>query len=1006
MKKLISFFIGLLISVTAHANTQVPAATVSTTTGAYANCLTSSDTNAQQSLNDLDACFGTHTGGNPGAPYTSFQYNNGGSFAGGNMYQVNGNIGIGSLTPGQKLDIVGTVRATNFIGSLTGTASGNLTANQTITASGDATGSGTTTLPLTLKNTGTAGTYRSTTFDAQGRETSGTNPTTFAGYGLSDTSANLRSALTDSTGTGVAVFGTSPNLTANVGIGSANPGKALDVSGTVRMTGFSMPTGASNTYVLTSDANGVGSWAAGGSGTVNAGTAGQNAYYASSTNAVSGTNDLIFNGTNSYFNQGNVGIGTVSPQSALQVNGNSVFNSPTYAYFNNSTAFVAGAGGTITTYTSGGTTYKVHTFTTGNCSSGCNFTAPNQATNVQVLVIAGGGSGGWNVGGGGGAGGYQYNPSYPTTVGQSITVTVGNGGTSPVSAGQGNAGQNSVFGSITANGGGGGGYYSGGTGTVGSNGGSGGGGGGNDTAVRAGGTGSQGSAGGSSANAGYYGSGGGGGSGGVGSNGSGTSAGKGGDGTSNSITGTAVIYATGGGGSSSAGGTRALGGSSNVNGGQGNVYPDNAQSSGTANTGAGGGGGQTAAGNGGSGVVIVAYVVPSFSQVIATNGAVGIGVTANTNLLDVSGNASIGAGYAGIASAPANGLLVQGNVGIGTINPTALLSVNGVPTSGTVTSSSANQVAYFPSAGTTVQGASSVYTNGTNVGIGTSSLQGALVVTNGNVGIGTWAPNNYALQVNSTANLFELTRAGQNFTVTMGGSGSPGTSGYPIIITNNNTSSDLVLQTQNEFILTGNGNIGIGTSTPQGGLVVTNGNVGIGTWAPSGALIVQGGNVGIGTNSSAYPLYVYSSTAPGKIAYFQGSGGFGSVDLNGNWISNYVSATMGIYQTSTSWGPNYFMENTGIGTALPTSGLSIGNNGVSIGAGYTNGLSAPSGGAIIAGNVGIGTWVPNNKFTLIGNVGISTTNAASIQTGFSGAGVTSCICKQFQSGICTNATCT
>ena len=48
------------------------------------------------------------------------------------------------------------------------------------------------------------------------------------------------------------------------------------------------------------------------------------------------------------------------------------------------------------------------------------------------------------------------------------------------------------------------------------------------------------------------------------------------------------------------------------------------------------------------------------------------------------------------------------------------------------------------------------------------------------------------------------------------------------------------------------GNVGIGTTTPQGGLVVTNGNVGIGTWtAVGGNLIVNGGgNVGI---SSAWP---------------------------------------------------------------------------------------------------------------------------------------------------------
>lgn len=37
--------------------------------------------------------------------------------------------------------------------------------------------------------------------------------TTFAGYGISDTSANLAAAITNETGTGLLVFGTSPTLT-------------------------------------------------------------------------------------------------------------------------------------------------------------------------------------------------------------------------------------------------------------------------------------------------------------------------------------------------------------------------------------------------------------------------------------------------------------------------------------------------------------------------------------------------------------------------------------------------------------------------------------------------------------------------------------------------------------------------------------------------------------------------------------------------------------------------
>jgi hypothetical protein len=53
----------------------------------------------------------------------------------------------------------------------------------------------------------------------------------------------------------------------NVGIGASSPAQKLDVVGTAQVTGFKMPTGASNGYVLTSDASGVGTWQASASGT-------------------------------------------------------------------------------------------------------------------------------------------------------------------------------------------------------------------------------------------------------------------------------------------------------------------------------------------------------------------------------------------------------------------------------------------------------------------------------------------------------------------------------------------------------------------------------------------------------------------------------------------------------------------------------------------------------------------------------------------------------------------
>jgi hypothetical protein len=60
-----------------------------------------------------------------------------------------------------------------------------------------------------------------------------------------------------------------------VGIGTNSPSEALDVAGTVRMTGLSMPTGASAGYVMTSDAGGLGTWQpAGSSGWVLSGNSG------------------------------------------------------------------------------------------------------------------------------------------------------------------------------------------------------------------------------------------------------------------------------------------------------------------------------------------------------------------------------------------------------------------------------------------------------------------------------------------------------------------------------------------------------------------------------------------------------------------------------------------------------------------------------------------------------------------------------------------------------------
>lgn len=247
---------------------------------------------------------------------------------------------------------------------------------------------------------------------------------------------------------------------------------------------------------------------------------------------------------------------------------------------------------------------------------------------VEYLVIAGGGAGGRtkssvnDYGAGAGGGGYRSSVSgedsgggdsaesaYIATVGDSLTVTIGSGGSSSSSTAW-TSGSDSVFDTITSLGGG----WGGGITTIPSwrsaaNGGSGGGQG--EAGSRGSGESGQGFAGGiGGGGAGA----GGGGAGGVGGTSGGNTGGAGGVGVSSLITGTSVGRAGGG----SGWGPNAAPSASD-GGGRHQTGLD-----GAANTGGGGGaGGSTAGGNGGSGVVILKY--PATRTI-----SVGAGLTSET----------------------------------------------------------------------------------------------------------------------------------------------------------------------------------------------------------------------------------------------------------------------------------------------------------------------------------------------------------------------------------------
>ena len=455
---------------------------------------------------------------------------------------------------------------------------------------------------------------------------------------------------------------TTPSLTikstGNVGIGTDAPSAPLQlntagniVDGTFYSTFTINNTGSSTWSRIRFDRSGVAKWG------ISLGTDDKfkisNLFTGGTAAAADDTCFVIDN-------NGNIGIGTAAPVASLDLRGKTDAiivprgttaqrpSSPANGMIRYNTTvniveeyrngqwaglsnvFTA-AGGTESTYSSGGVDYKVHTFT----SSG-NFTVQSGNVTVDYLVIAGGGgggghmSGGWynDPAGGGGAGG-MITGTMSVTSG-SYSITIGAGGVSRSTAAALNGG-NTTFSSATAVGGGGGGAGAANnaqTQRFGQSGGSGGGGGGpaglQATATGGSGTSGQGNAGGFGGSSSPQNqiSGGGGGKGAAGENAQWSSrSGTGGVGATNSLrTGSGVYYAGGGGG----GGSNQLsiygqvGG--NGGGGRGGDREANSLSStataGAANTGGGGGGANASTTaiafvgrNGGSGIVIIRYPV-------------------------------------------------------------------------------------------------------------------------------------------------------------------------------------------------------------------------------------------------------------------------------------------------------------------------------------------------------------------------------------------------------------
>jgi hypothetical protein len=283
-----------------------------------------------------------------------------------------------------------------------------------------------------------------------------------------------------------------------------------------------------------------------------------------------------------------------------------------------------------------------------------------------------------------------------------------------------------------------------------------------------------------------------------------------------------------------------------------------------------------------------------------------------------------------------------------------------------------------------------------NVGIGTTSPVGALTVMNGNVGIGTWSPTS-RLQVVGTVAATAFSGDGSALTgISAGGWTDGGTNVYA------STTTD---------------NVGVGTTTPTAALLVENAGtqdsfrVNDSVVDGSPFIIDAAGAVGIGTSDPSSPLHINSTSSVVYLTIDNRNGGATNgalIDFEKNgatrWqvgVDIYAAGTneLSMYDNFSGRKPFQITEsgdvrlggtdsysntqavtilqagNVGVGTFNPVNKLAVmGNIGIGTTTPYRF-IAGPNNGMAIEGNVGIGTWAADNGKLIVmgGNVGIGTT---------------------------------